>query len=108
MVTISKVPVTTSVSMEPAAGHVSVLSETVSAFTETIPTIIERRSGSSSIELTPAMDIIDKLAHQMVQQIFTSMKSCSNWFFPGEVISSLPECFLKIRSRTFVILEVQS
>ena len=40
--TIPEMPVTTSASKEPAAGHVPALSETVSASTETVRTIIER------------------------------------------------------------------
>jgi len=75
IVTILKVLVTTSASKEPAADPVLALSKMVSAFTETVHTIIERGSGSVSTELAPVMYIIEELAHQMVQQFFTSMKS---------------------------------
>ena len=48
----------------------------VYASTETASTIIERGSGSASTKLALAMDIMEELAHQMVQLFFTSMKSC--------------------------------
>ena len=64
-VTIPEVSVTTSASKELAAGHVPTLSETIFASTEIVRTIIKRGSGSASIELAPAMDIIEELAHQM-------------------------------------------
>jgi len=46
------------------------------ASTYIVRTIIERGSGRAPIELVPAMDIMEELAHQMVQQFFTSMSSC--------------------------------
>jgi len=75
-VTIPKVPVTISALAEPAVVLVCVPSEMDSASTDTICTIIERASGSASTELALAMDIMEELAHQMVQQFFTFMKSC--------------------------------
>ena len=65
--TVPVVPVTTSALMEPAVGLISALSEIVSASTDIIRTTIERRSESASTELVPAMDIMEELAHQMVQ-----------------------------------------
>jgi len=75
-VIIPEVSVTTLASKEPAVGHVSAFSEMVYASTETASTIIERGSGSASTKLALAMDIMEELAHQMVQLFFTSMKSC--------------------------------
>jgi len=83
IVTISEVPVITSALKEPATGLVPALSKTASAFTDTIHTIIERGSESASTELVPGMDIIEELVHQMVQQFFTSMKSCIELVFNG-------------------------
>jgi len=64
-----------SVSTEPIAGLVSAPSELAPAFTDITRTIIERGSGSAQAGLPSAMDIIKELAHQMVQQFFTSMRS---------------------------------
>ena len=38
--------------------------------------VMERGFGSSSAEFSPANDIMDELARQMVQQFFASMRSC--------------------------------
>ena len=64
-----------SVLTEPAAGLVSTPSELALASVATTRTIIERGSGSAPAGLPSAMDIIEELAHQMVQQFFTSMRS---------------------------------
>jgi len=61
---------------DPAVGLVSAPSEMASASTDIIRTVIEKRSGSASAELAPAMDIMKEMARQMVQQFFTSMRSC--------------------------------
>ena len=66
-VTIPEVPVTTSSLKELAAGLAPAQSETVSAPTDTIRTITERGSRSVSTELALTMDIMEELAHQMVQ-----------------------------------------
>ena len=42
---------------------------------DTTRPIIERGSGSALAGLSPATDIMEELAHQMVQQFFTSIKS---------------------------------
>jgi len=73
-VTIPEVPVMTSMLTEPVAGIVSAPSKMASTSTNIIHTIIEKGSGSALTELAPAMDIMEELAHQMVQ-FFTSMKS---------------------------------
>ena len=52
---------------EPAAGLVSAPSEMAPAFMDIVRTIIERESGSALTELALAMDIMEELAHQMVQ-----------------------------------------
>jgi len=75
-ITVPKVPVTTSALTDPAAGLVSAPSEMAPASTDIVRTIIERGSGSAVAELAPAMDIMEELARQMVQQFFTSMRSC--------------------------------
>jgi len=75
-ITVPEVPAMTSVLTEPAAGLVSAPSELASASVDIICTTIERRSGSVPTELAPAMDIMEELAHQMVQQFFTSMRFC--------------------------------
>jgi len=77
-VTIPEVSVTTSALKEPATGHVPTLNKTVYASTETIHTIIERGSGSASTELGPAMDIMEELAHQMVNNSSLSWSPVSS------------------------------
>jgi len=64
------------VSIEPAACLVSAHGELAPASADITRTIVERGSKSALVELSPAMDIMEELAHQMVQQFFTSMKSC--------------------------------
>ena len=75
-VTVPEAPVTTSTLMEPAAGLVSIASKMAPASMDIVRTIIEKGSESASTELALAMDIMEELAHQMVQQFFTSMRSC--------------------------------
>jgi len=65
--TVLEVPAMTSVLMEPAIGFVSEPSEMAPVSTGIVRTIIERRSGSAPTELAPAMDIMEELAHHMVQ-----------------------------------------
>jgi len=66
-ITVPEVPATTSVLTEPAVGFVSALSELAPASMDIIRTTIERGSGSAPIELAPVMDIMEELAHHMVQ-----------------------------------------
>jgi len=73
---IPKVLATTSVLQEPAVGLVPAQVELAPVFVDTTRTIIERGSVSASAGLSPATDIMEELAHQMVQQFFASMKSC--------------------------------
>ena len=75
-VIIPEAPVTTLALKESAAGLVPVLSETASTSMDTVHTIIEKASGSASTKLALAMDIMEELAPQMVQQFFVSIKSC--------------------------------
>jgi len=82
-ITVSEVPITTSALTEPAVGFVSAPSKMASASTNIICTTIERGSESASTELAPAMDIMKELAHQMVQQFFTSMRSCIELVLSG-------------------------
>jgi len=83
-ITVPEVPVTTSALIEPVASVISAPSEMAPASTDIVCTIIERGSGSASTELALTMDIIEELAHQMVQQFFTSMKSCIELVFFGK------------------------
>ena len=79
-ITVPEVPVTTLALRESATDFDPVLSgrisEMASALKDTVCTIIEMGSESWSAELAPAMDIMEELAFQMVQQFFVSMKSC--------------------------------
>jgi len=74
-ITVQEVLATTSVSTEPAVGLISEPNELAPASVVIIHTTIERRSGSAPAELSPAMDIMEELAHQMVQQFFTLIRS---------------------------------
>ena len=67
MITIPEVSAMTSMLMEPVIGFVSEPNEMTPVFTGIVRTIIERRSGSAPTELAPAMDIMEELAHHMVQ-----------------------------------------
>jgi len=106
IVTISEVPVTTLVLTEPVVNLISAPSEMASVSTDTVRTIIEKRSGSASTELTPAMDIMKELAHQMVQQFFTSMMSCIELVLSERSSFEFSRMLFKTKSRIFVILKV--
>ena len=93
----------TLVSKEPAVGLILTQVELAPVSVDTTRTIIERGSGSASAGLSPATDIMEELAHQMVQQFLASMKSCIDQM--EAVPLSLPGRFLRIRSRTSVTLE---
>ena len=45
--------------------------------------VMERGSGSTSTEFSPANDIMEELARQMVQQFFASMRSCIDIILSG-------------------------
>ena len=67
-ITVPEVLVTTSVSDEPIVGLTLVQVELIPVS----HSVMERGSGSTSAELSPANDIMEELARQMVQQFFTS------------------------------------
>ena len=46
--------------------------------------VMERGSGSTSAEFSPADDIMGELARQMVQQFFASMRSCIDLILSGD------------------------
>ena len=94
-ITVPEVPVTTSALIEPVASVISAPSEMAPASTDIVCTIIERGSGSASTELALTMDIIEELAHQMVQQFFTSMKSCIELVFLGKSSFEFSRMLLK-------------
>jgi len=75
-----KVPIVTSVMIELLTGLAPVLlgelSAPPSASTSTVHAIMEMGSGSALAEAPLAMDIIEELALQMIQQFFTTIKSC--------------------------------
>ena len=71
-------PVTTMALKEPATGLAPVLSGMASVPMDTVRTITEKKYESVSIELAPAMDIMEELAHQMVQQFFISISLASS------------------------------
>jgi len=64
---VPEVPATVSALTEPAASFVSARNELVPASVDIMRTTIERGFGSAPTELASAMDIMEKLAHQMVQ-----------------------------------------
>ena len=45
--------------------------------------VVERGSGSSSAEFSPANDIMKELARQMVKQFFASIRSCIDLILSG-------------------------
>ena len=70
---------TTSVPDEPIVGLTP-------AQDELIPVshpVMKRGSGSTSAGLSPANDIMEELARQMVQQFFASMRSCVDLILSG-------------------------
>ena len=70
---------TTSVSDEPIVGLTPVQVELVPV---SLP-VMERGSGSTSVGLSPANDIMEELARQMVQQFFASMRFCVDLILSG-------------------------
>ena len=66
-ITVPGVSAMTSVLTEPAVGLISAQSELAPIFMDIIRTTIERGSESAPTGLSPAMDIMEELAHQMVQ-----------------------------------------
>jgi len=66
-ITVPEVSVMISISKEPTAGLFSAPRELAPASVDIIRTIIDRGSGSAPARLSPAMDIMEELAHQMVQ-----------------------------------------
>jgi len=77
--TVLKVLATTSVSDEPVV-------DLTPARVELVPvshSVMERGSGSISTGLSPGNDIMEELAHQMVQQFFASMRSCVDLILSG-------------------------
>jgi len=74
-ITVPVVPTMTSALTEPATGLVSAPSELALNFVDIIRTTVERGFGSATTEAAPAMDIMEELAYQIVQQFFTSMRS---------------------------------
>jgi len=63
---VPEVSATISVSTEPAASLISAPSELAPASVDIMRTIKERRSGSPPAGLSPAVDIMEELAYQMV------------------------------------------
>ena len=72
---VPEVSSTTSVSTEPAVGLISAQSELAPVSVDIIRTTIEWGYESAPTELSSAMDIMKELAHQIVQQFFSSMRS---------------------------------
>ena len=77
--TVLEVLVTTSVFDEPVVGFTHAQVELVFVSRS----IIERGSGSTSIGLSLANDIMKELARQIVQQFFASMRSCIDLVLSG-------------------------
>ena len=67
IITIPELLATTSVSKEPVVGLILAQVELAPIFVDTTRTIMERRSGSALAKLSPAMEIMEELAHQIVQ-----------------------------------------
>jgi len=73
--TVPEVLAMISALQDPAIGLIPAQVELAPISVDTTHTIIERGSESTSAGLSPAIDIMEELAHQMVQQFFASMKS---------------------------------
>ena len=101
-ITVPEVSVTTSAPDEPIVGLTPVQDE----LTPVSRPVMERGSGSISAEFSPVNDIMEGLARQMVQQFFTSMRSCIDLILSGGSSFKFARIFSKIRSRTLVILGV--
>ena len=63
-------------SEEPVVGLVPAQVESTPISVGVTHPVIDRGSGSALTGSSPATDIMEELAHQMVQQFFASMKSC--------------------------------
>jgi len=74
--TIPEVLAMAAVSEEPVVGLIPTKIESAPISVDITHPIIERGSGSAPAGSSLAVDIMEELAHQMVQQFFTSMKSC--------------------------------
>ena len=81
------------------------ISEMGSAPPSTIRTIIEAGSRSASAELALAIDIMEELALQMVEQFFISMKSCIELVLSRRSSFEFAETLLENHMKIFVILE---
>jgi len=78
-ITASEVSATLSVPDEPIVGLTPAQDELIPVSRP----VMERGSGSTSAEFSPANDIMEELARQMVQQFFASMRSCINLILSG-------------------------
>ena len=78
-ITVPEVSVTTSVSGEHIVGLTPAQVELVPVSHQ----IMERGSGSTSAGLSPANDIMEELARQILQQFFASMRSCIDLILSG-------------------------
>ena len=107
-ITVPEVLTTTTASKELAIGLTPAQVELAPISVDTTHTIMERGSESAQVGLSPAMDIVEELAHQMVQQFFASMKSCIKLVLSGKVPLSLPGFFLRIKLGTSITLEARS
>jgi len=81
--TIPEVLASVSESKEPVVGLIPIQVESTLASVGVTHPFIERESGSALAGASPATDIMEELAHQMVQQFFASMKSCIELVLSG-------------------------
>ena len=102
---VPEVLASAALSEEPVVGLVPAQVESTPVSVGVTHPIIERGSRSTLAGLSPATNIMEELAHQMVQHFFTSINSCIELVLSGEVPSSLLGCFLRIRLRTSFTLE---
>ena len=101
-ITVPEVSVTCSMSDEQVVGLTP-------AQVELVPVahpVMERVSESTLAGLSPANNIMEELARQMVRQFFASMRSYIDLFLSRGSLLSLPGCFSRIRSRTSLTLGV--
>jgi len=94
-VTVPEVPVMTSTLTDLATDLISAPSEMAPVSTYIVRTVIKRGFRSAQVELAPAMDIMGELAHQMVQQFFTSMRSCVKLVLFGRSSFEFARIFLE-------------
>jgi len=66
-ITVSEVLVTISVLKEPVVGLILTQVESAPVSVDTTRAIMEMGSRSAPAKLSPTMDIMEELAHQMVQ-----------------------------------------